>query len=99
MGRKEIDQFWEDLWEKKQSPFRVVSVNRDPNPVEGVDVPETMEVLRVPHLFNTPCEIIVRGDYPEAMNTLEGYSTSATSSVVVVGHPGIGRTMGSIGQA
>ena len=94
MAFREIHQFWEDLWKKKKNTFREVSVRRDPNPVEGVDVPETMEVLRLPAMFSFPRDIMVRRDYTEAMKTLEGHSTSATSSVVIVGHPGIGRTMG-----
>jgi len=99
MAFEEIQQFWKDLWQKRKDPFREVSVRRDPNPVGGVDVPETMEVLRLPDTFSSPGDIMVRDDYAEALKALEGHSTSTTRGVVIVGHPGIGRTMGSVGQA
>ena len=98
---KELQEFWKSLWQDKADRFCEVSVLRDPNPIEDVGVPETMEVLRLPNSFSSIGNIMVRGDYAEAMKDIEGYSTATDKmkSVVIVGHPGIGTTMGSVGQA
>jgi hypothetical protein len=96
---EDLRKFWKSLWQDKSDLVREVSVRRDPNPVESVDVPETMEVLRLPITFSSISEIMVRGDYVEAMKDIEGYSSGKTKSVIIVGHPGIGRTMISIRQA
>ena len=90
---EELQQFWESLWQEKKGPFREVPVRRDPNPVGSVDVPETMEVLHLPNVFATEGDIMVRGDYAKALKDIEGYSTSKSRGIIVVGHHGIGRTV------
>ena len=95
---KELQEFWKSLWQDKTDRFCKVSVPHDPNPIEDVGVPETMEVLHLPTTFSSVGDIMVRGDYAEAMKDIEGYFTNKTKSVIIVGHPGIGRTMGSVGQ-
>jgi len=94
-----MKQFWRSLWQDKDNPFHEVTVRRDPNPVDSVDVPATMKVLSLPKIFSLTGVVMIRDDYGEAMRDIEGHSTSYTRNVVIVGHPGIGRTMGSIGQA
>jgi len=75
------------------NPFREDSVHRDPNSVEGVDVPATMEVLHLPDTFSSIGDVMVRADYGEALTDIEGHFTSKRrKSVIVIGHPGIGRT-------
>jgi hypothetical protein len=97
---EELQRFYEDLWEKKKDPFSKVSIIRDRrNPVHSVDVSQTMEVLRIPNIFFPRGNIMVRDDYPEALEALEGHFKSRTKSVFIVGHPGIGRTMDSIRRA
>ena len=95
---KELQQFWKSLWQDKTNLFREVSVRRDPNPIEDVDVPETMEVLRLPNTFSSIGEIMVRDDYAKAAKNIEDYSTE-TKTFIISGHPGTGRTMGSVGHA
>ena len=80
------------MWQDKMNPFREDSVRRDPNSVEGVDVPATMEVLRLPDTFSSIGDVMVRADYGEALRDIEGYYTRKRKSVIVTGHPGIGRT-------
>ena len=92
-------QFWKSLWRDKENFFREDPVRRDPNTVRGVDVPETIEVLRLPVIFSSIREVLVRADYDEAMRDIEGYCTENKKSVIIGGHPGIGRFVGSVGQA
>ena len=98
MAFEEVQKFWKDLWQEKKDPFREVPVRRDPNPVGGVTVPETMEVLRLPEIFSSPSDIMVRGDYAKALKDIGGYSTSKSRGVIIVGHPGIGRTVTPLGK-
>ena len=92
-------QFWKDLWQDKVDPFREDPVSRDPNPVNGVDVPETVKVLHLSKTFSSMDDVMIRDDYGEAMKDIEGYYTSRKkNSVILLGHPGIGMTMGSVGQ-
>jgi len=92
-------QFWSTLWQEKHDPFRVVPVRRDPNPIDSVNVPETMRVLNLPKMLSLINVVMVRDDYNVAVTDIEGRSTSDTRNVIIVGHPGIGRTMGFIGKA
>jgi len=96
-----MQQFWKSLWHDKVDLFREVSVCRDPNPIEGVDVPATMKVLHLPGTFDSISDVMIRGDYDEAVRDIERHRTSETppKNVIIAGHPGIGRTMGSNGQA
>jgi hypothetical protein len=93
-------QFWRSLWRDKQDPSDEVTVHRGSNPIDYVDVPETMKVLRLPSIFSHLGNIMIRSDYEEAMRDFhEMCFASPYKSVVIVGHPGIGRTMDSVGQA
>ena len=96
---EKLQQYWKSLWHDKKNIFRHCSVPRDINYVQGIDVPATMEVLDLPRTFASIGNVMVRDDYAEAMRAIEGYCTRNTKSVVIVGHPGIGRTMGSVWQA
>ena len=81
------------MWQDKMNPFREDSVRRDPNFVEGVDVPATMEVLRLPDTFSPIDDVMVRADYGEALRDIEGHCTrKRRKSIIVIGHPGIGKT-------
>ena len=96
---EELRQFWKSLWEDKRDPFRMEPVRRGPNPLEGIDVPATMELMRLPVIFSSIGDVMVRDDYDRAMRDIESYYTRNTKSVIVVGHPGIGKVMGSVGPA
>jgi hypothetical protein len=93
--------FWKNLWRDKENPFRTVSVRRDSNPVEDVDVATTINVFRIPTIFSPIGDVMIREEYGEAMKDIEGYRTSKRPKrpVVVAGPPGIGRIMGSVRQA
>lgn len=96
-----LQEFWKSLWHDKKDLFHNCPVHRDINYVKGVDVPATMELLYLPGQISSIRKVMVRDDYAEAMRAIEGYSTSnkKRKSVVIVGHPGIGRAMASVGQA
>jgi hypothetical protein len=83
------------------NPFREDPVRRDPNPVEGVDVPATVKVLHLTKLPDLIPDVMIRDEYDEAMKGIEGHwtSTEGNRGVVIIGHPGIGRSMCSVGQA
>ena len=89
-------QFWSTLWQEKRDPFRVIPVRRDPNPIDSVNVPATMNVLNLPRILSPIDVVMVRDDYNEAVTDIEARSTSNTRNTIIVGHPGIGRIMGSI---
>jgi len=88
----DIRKFWEDLWHGKSNHLSKRSVDRGTNPVEGVDIPTIMEVLHLPKTFSRVDPVMVRDEYAIAMRDIEGYCTS-NKSVVIVGHPGIGKTI------
>ena len=89
-----MEQFWRRLWKDKEDIFSEVSVRRCPNPVDGVHVPATMKVLHLPMIFSSIGDVMIRDDYGEAMRDIEGHSTSKKKSVIITGHPEIGRNMG-----
>ena len=95
-----MKQLWRSLWQDKQDPSDNVTVHRGADPIDGVDVPATMKVLRLPQIFTVLGNVMIRSDYEEAIRDFnnEAY-TGRNKSVIVVGHPGIGRTMGSVGHA
>jgi hypothetical protein len=88
---EELRQLWKSLWEDKKDPFRMVPVRRGPNPLEGIDVPATMELMHLPDIFSSIGDVMVRDDYDKAMRDIESYYTRNTKSVIVVGHPGTGK--------
>ena len=96
-------QFWKSLWLDKVNPFREDPVRRDPNPAEDVDVPATMKVLHLPlifpHLYIQ--DVMIRSEYDEAIKGIESLRTNkrGKKGVIIVGHPGIGRSMVFVGQA
>ena len=96
-------QFWRSLWLDKLNPFREDPVRRDSNPAEGVDVPTTMKVLHLPLIFTRLYiqDVMIRDEYDEAIKGIESLRINkrGKKGVIVVGHPGIGRSMGSVGQA
>ena len=96
-----LRQFWKTLWLDKVNPFSEVPVRRDPDPVEGVDVPATVKVLHLTKLFDLIPDVMIRGEYDEAIKDIESHWTSPNGDrgVVIIGHPGIGRSMCSVGQA
>ena len=96
-----LRQFWNNLWNEQGDPFCEHLVSRGPNPVEDVDVPATMKVLSLPAVFGTIEKVMIRDEYDEAIKDIEGHSTGENRKmgIVTVGHPGIGRSMGSVGQA
>jgi len=96
-----LRQFWDSLWNEQEDPFRECLVSRGPNPVEGVDVPATMKVLGLPEVFGVIEHVMIRDEYDEAIKDIESHSTGEErkKGVVIVGHPGIGRSMDSVGQA
>jgi len=94
-----MKQLWRSLWQDKQDPSDNVTVHRGSDPINSVDVPATMKVLRLPRIFSGLGNVMIRSDYEEAIRDFNGDYISGRKSVIIVGHPGIGRTMGSVGQA
>ena len=96
-----LRQFWKSLWLDKVNPFREDPVRRDPDLVEGVDVPTTVKVLHLGKLVDRIPDVMIRDEYDEAIRDIERHSTSTEGNrgVVIMGHPGIGRSMCSVGQA
>ena len=94
-----LRHFWKSLWLDKVNPFREDPVRRDPNPVEGVDVPATVKVLHLTKLPDLIPDVMIRDEYDEAMKDIEGHCTEGNRSVVIIGHTGIGRSMCPVGQA
>ena len=97
-----LRQFWNRLWNEQEDPFFDYPISRCPNPVEGVDVPATMKVLDLPSAFGNIKNVMIRDEYDEAIKDIESHHSTGEArkmGVVVVGHPGIGRSMGSVGQA
>ena len=97
-----MKQFWRSLWQDNQDPSYYVTVHRGSDPIDAIDVPTTMKVLPVPlpKILSRLDNIMIRSDYEEAITEFdsEGYASS-NNSVIIIGHPGIGRAMGSVGQA
>ena len=60
-----------------------------------------MKVLSLPTILSSIGDVMIRDDYDEAMKDIERHHTIKIRNrgVVVVGHPGIGKSMGSVGQA
>ena len=93
-----LRQFWNSLWNEQGDRFCEDLVTRGPNPVEGVDVPATMKVLNLSAVSGTIEKVMIRDEYDEAIKDIEGHK-ERKMGVVIVGHPGIGKSMGSVGQA
>jgi hypothetical protein len=94
-----MKQFWRSLWQDRQDPFHDVTVYRGSDPIDTVDVPATMTVLRLPKILSSIGDVMIRSDYKEAIEDFDKESHRKMNRVIIVGHPGIGRTMGSVGQA
>ena len=71
------------MWQDKDNPFHEVTVRRDPNPVDSVDVPATMKVLDLPKIFFLTGLVMIRDDYGEAMRDIEGHSSISKSSKTI----------------
>jgi hypothetical protein len=52
MALAKLQQFWKSLWQGRKDPFLEISVHRDLNPVQSVDVPATMKVLLLPTVIS-----------------------------------------------
>jgi hypothetical protein len=94
-----MKEFWRTLWKDNQDPSDEVTVRRGSDPIDGVDVPATMKVLHLPPTLSHLGNVMIRSDYEEAMKDFNDMVYRQKKSVIIVGHPGIGRTMGSVGQA
>lgn len=53
-----------------------------------------MKVLHLLMMFSSIGDVMIRDDYGEAMRDIEGHSASKKKSVIIAGHPGIGKNMG-----
>jgi hypothetical protein len=87
------------LWQDGQDPSAKVTVHRGSDPIDSVDVLATMNVLCLPPTLSRLGSVMIRSEYEEAMNDFDNKGYIQNKSVIIVGHPGIGRTMGSVGQA
>jgi len=94
-----MKQLWRSLWQDKQDPSDNVTVHRGADPIDGVDVPATMKVLHLPQIFTDLGNVMIRSDYEEAIRDFNEAHTSKNKGIIIVGHPGIGRTIGSVGHA
>jgi hypothetical protein len=94
-----LNDLWESLWQQQnRGCFDTETVRRDSNPVEGVYVPTTINVLRLSEVLIRIGDIMIREEYREAIVDIERLRTaeSPRTGVVIVGHPGIGTTTGSV---
>ena len=94
-----MKQLWRSLWQDKRDPLNDVAVHRGSDPIDSVDVPATMKVLRLPKVLSRLDSVMIRSDYEEAITEFDSEGYASRNSVIIIGHPGIGRAMGSVGQA
>ena len=84
--------FWRDLWVAGKNPIRQETVQRDPDFLEDVEVSATFDVLHGLPVAFTKGGILIRSEYKSAEEDIEGYQLNA-NAVVIVGHPGIGKSV------
>ena len=94
-----MKQLWRSLWQDRQDPVHDVTVYRGSDPIDTVDVPATMKVLRLPKILSSLGDVLIRNDYKEALEDLGKINDLQKNSVIIVGHPGIGSAMVSVRQA
>jgi hypothetical protein len=96
---EKMKQFWKSLWQDKQDPSHDLTVSRGSDPIDGIDIPPTMKVLHLSSAVSALDAVMIRSDYEEALRDIDNMAyTGEKNSVIIIGHPGIGRTMGSVGQ-
>jgi hypothetical protein len=84
--------FWSDLWVASKNPIRQETVQRDPDCLEDVDVPATFDVLHGLPLSFTKGGILIRSEYKSAEEGIESQQLRV-NAVLIVGHPGIGKSV------
>jgi hypothetical protein len=84
--------FWHDLWVASKNPIRQETVRRDADCIEDVDIPATFDVLHGLPVSFTNGGILIRGEYKSAEEDIESHRTHM-NAVVIVGHPGIGKSV------
>lgn len=84
--------FWRDLWVASKNPIGQEAVQRDPDCLEDVDVPATFDVLYGLPVSFTNGGILIRSEYKSAEEDIESYRPHV-NAVIVVGHPGIGKSL------
>ena len=84
--------FWHNLWVASKNMILQETVQRDTDCLEDVDVPATFDVLHGLPVSFTEGGILIRGEYKSAEEDLESYKPHV-NAVVIVGHPGIGKSV------
>ena len=85
--------FWNDLWVARKNPIRQETVQRDPDCLDDVDVPATFDVLHGLPVSFTKGGILIRSEYKCAEEGIESRHQPHVNAVVIVGHPGIGKSV------
>lgn len=87
----DVIAFWHDLWVASKNPIRQETVQRDPVCLDDVDVPSMFDVLHgLPASFKKG-GILIRSEYKSAEKDIENPGPHV-NTVLIVGHPGIGRS-------
>ncbi|KIM43170.1 hypothetical protein M413DRAFT_397524 [Hebeloma cylindrosporum] len=90
---EDLNQLWKMLWEGGVNPVKEVAVQRGSDPLQDTEVPTTMKVLHgLPKLF-APNDMFIRDDYEKAWSIIETKIESGDNALVIIGHPGIGKTI------
>jgi hypothetical protein len=84
--------FWRDLWVASKNLIRQETVQRDPDCLEDVDIPAMFDVLHGLPVSFTKGGILIRGEYKSAEEGIESHQPYV-NAVVIVGHPGIGKSV------
>jgi hypothetical protein len=87
-----VTAFWHDLWVASKNPIRQETVQRDSDCLEDVVVPATFNVLHGLPVSFTKGSILIRHEYKSAEEDIESHPPQV-NAVVIVGHPGIGKSV------
>jgi hypothetical protein len=88
-----VTAFWHELWVASTNPIRQETVQRDHSDrLEDVDVPAMVDVLHGLPVSFTTGGILIRSEYKSAEKDIEIYRPHV-NAVVIVGHPGIGKSV------
>ena len=88
----DVIAFWHHLWVASKNPIRQETVQRDLDCLEDVDVPATFDVLHGLPISFTKGGILIRSEYKCAEEGIESHQPHV-NAVVIVGHPGIGKSI------
>jgi hypothetical protein len=88
----DVIAFWQSLWVAGKNPICQEAVQRDARCLEDVDVPQTFDVLRGLPVSFTTGGVLIRDEYRSAEQDIASLQSNV-NAVIVVGHPGIGKSI------